>query len=69
MMEKGECEEEEELTSRVSLRFHVFLPVWPDVREPLLDATFDVSTTLAHVTKQPTGQAKIRLCICVDLEV
>jgi len=55
------------LTGDISLRFHIADASRPDEFEPLLDATFDVSTALADITKKATGQAKIRLCICVDL--
>lgn len=57
------------LTCDVSLGFDEFRGIRTDVGEPLLDATFDVSAALTHVTKQPTGQAEIRLCIRIDLEV
>ena len=57
------------LTCDISLGFNEFRGIRTDIGEPLLDATFDVSAALTHVTKQPTGQAEIRLCIRIDLEV
>jgi hypothetical protein len=57
------------LTCDVSLGLDEFRGVWTDVGKPLLDTTFDVSAALTHITKQPAGQAEIRLCIRIDLEV
>ena len=62
-------EEKIRLTSDISLRLDVFQVVWFNELEPLLDTTFDVPTALAHVAKQSPGQAKIWLCVCIDLEI
>lgn len=43
------------LTSNIPLRLHIFVVVGLDKAEPLLDATFDVSAALSHVTKQSSG--------------
>jgi hypothetical protein len=57
------------LTSDISLRLNMFQVVWFNELEPLLDTTFDISAALAHVAKQSPRQAKIRLCVCIDLEI
>jgi hypothetical protein len=65
----GDCEEKIKLTSDVSLWFNEFPIVWHHIAVPLLDATLDVPTTLAHVAKQSPRQADIGLGVCIDLEV
>jgi len=57
------------LTSDVSLRLDEFRGIRANISKPLLDATFNVSPALAHITKQASGQAKIRLCICINLKI
>jgi hypothetical protein len=47
----------------------MFQVVGLDPFEPLLDTAFDVSAALTHVTKQSSGQAKIRLSVRIDLEI
>jgi hypothetical protein len=51
------------------LWFNEFPIVWHHIAVPLLDATLDVPTTLAHVAKQSPGQADIGLGVGIDLEV
>jgi hypothetical protein len=65
-----DCERKQiRLTSDDPLRFNMFQVVGLDPFEPLLDTTFDVSAALTHVTKQSSGQAKIRLSVRIDLEI
>lgn len=40
-----------------------------DKTEPLLDAPFDVSSALSHVTKQSSRQAKVGFSIREDLKI
>lgn len=58
-----------DLTTDVSLRLDKLVVVWFDKAKPLLDAAFNVASALSHIAKQSSGQAKVRLGICEDLEI
>jgi hypothetical protein len=57
------------LTTNVTLRLNVLVVIRLDKAEPLLDAALDVSSALSHITKQSSGQAKVRFGIGKDLEI
>ena len=53
----------------LSLRRNVFVEIWLHIAEPLLDTTFDITTTLFDISNQAPRQAEIGVCIGKDFEV
>jgi len=47
------------LTCHKPLRLHVFVEVWLDKGEPLLDTAFDVTTTISDISNHWATYQKI----------